>query len=238
MGKATRLASELETLGRAIHRPKALPERLASALVEAREQSDTKALWDIEWALWPAKITDASIPAYLVPIRPVWAAELFDQELARWTLLGPDPRLMLSSENAYYRSARPGHIRAPARVLWYVSHDARYVGSKSLRACSRLDEVAVGDPKALFRRFRRLGVYTWHHVSELASGERTIMALRFGATELFGAPIPWDEIQIVLEKATGGGSQIQCPVQIPSSCFEQLYSAGTRADLLTKNGIE
>ncbi len=147
---------------------------------------------EIERLLWPAKITDAAIPTFIIPIRPEWAKELFDEELANQTLFGATPELALNRESVYYRSNQnSGGLRAPGRILWYVSSGARYSGTGQIRACSRLDEVVVADPKSLYRRFKRLGVYRWERVYEVAKKDvsNRIMALRFSDTELFKAPI-------------------------------------------------
>ena len=31
----------------------------------------------------------------------------------------------------------------------------------TIKACSQLEEVVIGKPKELFRRFQRLGIYEW-----------------------------------------------------------------------------
>ncbi len=187
---------------------------------------------DVERALWPAKITSTGLPCFLVPIQPRWAKELFDRELAEGTLFGANPKLVLNSENVYYRSARPEIVTAPARLLWYVSEDRAFPQSMAVRACSYIDEVVVAPPKELFRRFRRLGVYEWKDVYTVAKMDVTteIMAFRFSKTELFAAPIEWPVLQDVLRKHRGKRSQIQSPIAISESCFFDLYRRGVCAD--------
>lgn len=182
----------------------------------------------IERALWPAKLTSVGLPSYVVPIKPRWAKDLFDRDLAEGTLFGADPSLILNSENVYYRAARPGVIEAPGRVLWYVSSDVKYPGAMAIRACSLVEEVVVGPPKELFRRFRRLGVYEWNDVFQAAKGDVSteIMAFRFSRTELFPAAIPWEKMRSVLE-SHGNQSTLQSPVAISEACFLELYSMGT-----------
>lgn len=183
---------------------------------------------EVERILWPLKVAGASVPTFLVPIQPRWARELFDRELAAGTLFGANPILALNAENVYYRAARPAVVTAPARVLWYVSSDDASPGSKSVRACSRIDEVVVGRPKDLFSRFRRLGVYEWSDVFGLAKGnlDAEIMSFRFSGTELFSNPVAWDQLQQVLVEFTGKGSPIASPVAIPEACFFRLYQQG------------
>lgn len=174
--------------------------------------------------MWPAKLTDSALPCFIVPIRPQFAEHLFDEGLASGGLFGADVDLALNPESAYYRAARPGIITCPSRVLWYVSSSQAYTGSMSIRACSRIVELAKDTPKRLFKLFRRLGVYEWQDVLETASGDvdKEIMAFRFDDTELF-RPIPWSEFQPVL-KSHGVTTQLQSPTQIPREAFLELYA--------------
>jgi hypothetical protein len=179
----------------------------------------------IEQLLWPAKIVDAYIPTFIVPIKPEWAMHLFDEGLANQTLFGAEHDLALSRESAYYRSTlNSGGLTAPGRILWYVSAERRFAGAGHLRACSRLDEVAVDKPKNLYRRFKRLGVYKWEHVYALAkqSVDNPIMAVRFSDTELFPAPIRHRELLEVLRRS-GIKTQLQSPVAIGPETFATLY---------------
>jgi len=202
---------------------------LSRKMGEAGARHDLHALIKLERALWPAKVADAEIPAFIIPIEPQWAEQLFDEELAAQTLFAAPPRLGLNREAVYYRSsAAAGGLSAPARILWYVSQGKKYQGSMQLRACSYTDEVFVGKPKDLYRQYRRLGVYVWHNVFDLAKRDlnRTIMAIRFRDTELFPSPVSWQAFQEILREQ-GRPSRIQSPHPIPSNVFLQLYGMGT-----------
>lgn len=73
---------------------------------------------DIEHLLWPAKILDAPIPTFIVPIKAKWAKDLFDENLAKQTLFGAVMELALNRESAYYKSKKaPGGLKAPGRIL-------------------------------------------------------------------------------------------------------------------------
>jgi predicted nucleic acid-binding protein len=184
----------------------------------------------IEQLLWPGKIVDAYIPTFIVPIRPEWAMHLFDEGLANETLFGAEYDLALSRESAYYRSTlNSGGLKAPGRILWYVSSERRFAGGGRLRACSRLDEVTIDTPKNLYRRFKRLGVYKWEHVYDLAQRniDNSIMALRFSDTELFAAPVNHRELLAVLRRG-GVKTQLQSPVAISPETFAHLYRTGMR----------
>ena len=97
-----------------------------------------------------------------------------------------------------------------------------------LRACSYVDEVQVDKPKELFRRYRRLGVYEWKNIFDLANQNvsQEIMAIKFSHTESFSRPIPWETLQQIL-KVEGCPSRLQSPHRIPSDVFIKLYRKGT-----------
>jgi hypothetical protein len=201
---------------------------LTTSLLEGLRRK-TAVTAEIERLLWPGKIIDAEIPVFIVPIKPQWAIHLFDSSLAECDLFGADEQLALKTENVYYRSALPAGPTAPAYILWYVSKGRRgNLGTMSIRACSWLDEVIIGKPKELFRRFRRLGVYQWTNISNLVQGDlkRDIMALRFGRTELFEDPVSWDDLQEILSKCEGTGNPIASPVRICRETFLEIYKKG------------
>ncbi len=201
---------------------------LSTLLKQASLANDNHLMLRIERSLWPTKITDLGIPAFIVPIRPNWALHLFDEKFARQTIFGAKPELILNGENVYYRSKNPTVLEAPGRVLWYTSSDPKFFGSGHIRACSYLDEVVIDTPKTLFKRFHRLGVYKWSNLLEIANGnaEAKIMAFLFSGTELFPNPIPWKLVQRILEEERGRGSQIQSPVRVSSKVFERMYRCG------------
>lgn len=191
-------------------------------------RSDPRIAQRLERLYWPLKIVDASLPNYIIPIQRLWAAELFDDKLANQDLYGARTKLSLNRQGIYYRSSAPtGNLRAPGRILWYVSEDKKYQGTKCIRACSFLDEVVTGDPKALFRRFARLGVYEWKHLIALAKGkvDNTLMAIRFSDTQSMPNPIIWKSFHKVLLES-GIRTQLQSPQSIPSRVFAKLYSMG------------
>ncbi len=205
-------------------------DSLVQSLHELNSESTAFDILEIEKMLWPAKIIDDRVQNFVVPIRAKWAQELFDSDLAKQTLFGAQrAELIFNTENVYYRHSRPRVLTEPARVLWYVSSDAKYQGTKGIRACSYVDEVLIGNPKDLFRQFRRLGVYQWDDVFKLADStmDGELMAFRFSRTELFPHPIEWETLQEILIQAKGKKSQFQCPELISSQAFLQLYRLGT-----------
>ncbi len=155
--------------------------------------SEGRAAAIVERHLRPLKVWDAPLDCFVVPVRPEWAADLFDDNLAAERLFEAPLKLGLRTECVYYRSARPTNrrLRGPARVLWYVSGGQGIVGEKSVRAYSQIEEVFVGPPKEVFRRFRRFGAYEWEDVFEIAGRDLAgaVMAIRFRDTELFKNPV-------------------------------------------------
>ena len=194
--------------------------------IESLNPNEVSACCDDELRLWPVKFSDVEIPCYIVPIKPRWAAELFDDRLASQALFCRRDDLAMNVEAVYYRSAYGITLQTPARILWYVSDDEHIDGSKCIRACSYLDEVAIGKPKDLFRRFKRLGVYEWSHVLDTAKDDIgvDIMAMRFGRTQLLSSPIRFERIQKLLDKP----NQLQSPLRISQGVFVKIYEEASR----------
>jgi len=194
------------------------------------ELQDSQNLWSIEEFLFPAKITDGAIPSFIVPIKPRWAHNLFDEKLANQTIFGTQKtQLALNREAVYYKSKRGAKKLKPGvtgRILWYVSQDKDrgYTGVSAIRACSRLDEVIIGKPRDLYRLFRNLGIYEWSDIFKLTNNDENqeIMALRFSDTELFKRPVPLKQIQQILKN----NSTMQSPRFIPPNTFAIIYKLG------------
>ncbi|WP_052672451.1 GNAT family N-acetyltransferase [Aliterella atlantica] len=172
-------------------------QQFATALSELTTIKDARLTTEIERCLYPAKIIDAEIPCFIIPIQPQWAENLFDEHLARQNIFGANKEIALRREVVYYRSKlNSGELKAPGRILWYVSQNKKvkgYYQVQSIRACSRLDEIIIDTPKNLFRQFKRLGVYEFKNVFETANKDlnNQIMAVRFSDTELFSNPVPF-----------------------------------------------
>jgi GNAT superfamily N-acetyltransferase/predicted nucleic acid-binding protein len=91
-------------------------QEMANTLKAAHSANNIQLLLKVERSLWPAKITDIDIPAFVVPIWPVWAMHLFDPDIAKQDLFGAEPSLIFNVENVYYRASRPKVLSAPARI--------------------------------------------------------------------------------------------------------------------------
>jgi hypothetical protein len=200
----------------------------AAGVVETAVASENHTvLLNIEKAFWPVKIVGTGIPTFIVPILPEWAMHLFDTGVGSQNLFGGNPNLIFRVENAYYRNASPRVLRAPGRILWYVSkHSGKYQETESVRAYSYLEDVVIDRPKALFARFHRLGVYKWNDLVRLAKKDldRNIMGFRFAKTEMLTRPISKKAIQELWQDELGKNFHIQCPLKIPERVFFSLYS--------------
>lgn len=186
-------------------------------------------LLPIEYALYPAKITDIDIPVFIVPIKPEWAMNLFDYRLQ--DLIGAKLNTLFSIENVYYRSSRQKIITAPSRVLWYIlKGDGKFQEAQSIRACSYIEEVYIDTPKNLFRKFKQLGIYEWCDVFGVAKNnpQQNIMAFKFTKTELFPNSLPLNVLEIkwleILKKRFN--PRMQQPISIPNEMFYELYQIG------------
>lgn len=190
------------------------------------QYASTEAIQDpdsLETAIWPGKIEDIE-NCYLVPIQAQWAKHFFDTDLANNDLFGAHEHLHHGVEAVYY-SATQMKMRAPGRILWYVSQGPEALGSMKVKAVSRLREVVHGSAKELFRRFRRLGVFEWPHLWKLAkkSHESRLTGMRFSHTEQL--PFPLDSV-----KLTGLGlpPPYVSPRPVSLLIFRHCYNAATK----------
>lgn len=187
--------------------------------------SNAGAVLQIEHLLWPGKIIGTCVSNYVIPIRPDWATDLFDAGLAKGRLWGADTDLALCPDSVYYRAVKPKVLQGQGRILWYVS-DAKTPGAKKIRACSQVQDVAIGQPKEVYRRYRRFGVYEWRNVLKTAGSlEGKVMAVQFTDTELFERPVDWATIQSILHRH-GKRNTFPSPVRIDEEVFVDLYRSG------------
>jgi hypothetical protein len=179
---------------------------------------------ELERTLWPAKIIDSALASFIVPIKPIWSAELFG---IPQTLMPRPNMLGLSREHVYYRSPKPGIVKAPARILWYASGARKHGGVGAIIACSRLEEVICAKPGTLHQRFRHLGVWRQEEIAEVAQ-VGIAQALRFSDTEIFQRPVSLRRFH----KLTNQESQshtLQSPLRISADQFAAVYKEGQGA---------
>lgn len=172
----------------------------------------------VEKQIWPAKLLDSLLPTYIVPIRANWSSELFGEPeglFARRSELG------ISLEHVYYRSARPGVVVAPARILWFrTAIDGGPAGE--VIGVSMLDDVVEGQPDALFKRFSHLGVYSLDDVRRAAADRGVAQALRFSMTEIFDTKISVRQLQGIADRY-GSTLFLQSPHRVTTEVFSEIW---------------
>jgi hypothetical protein len=202
---------------------------LGSAMTQLRNNElSSSEILELERIFCPLKVKNSHIPTFVVPIKAIWAEQLFDSILSASTLFHRHDQLGISREHVYYSGAPPGSLGPPARILWYVSKEPKRQGTGSVRAVSVVEEVVVGRALDLFRRFNRLGIYERKQVLDAASKTGRIMAIRFSQTELFDEAIPYDEFKAMLGEV-GHKLVVRSPQKLPDEIFDVVYERGMRA---------
>ena len=186
---------------------------------------------DMERLLWPLKIEDAYMPNFIIPIKPEYAKELFDKNLAKENLFGSRRSdLFLSLDTVYYKSIQGngGLKKAPARIFWYVSQckDSGYSNISSIRACSQVDYVIIDTPEVLYKKFQHLGLYNLEQIKS-CSKSKQVMAIKFSHTEQLPNPIELKKIQQCLEKRV----TMQSTTRISQAEFIALYRLGFNLEI-------
>lgn len=178
----------------------------------------------VERAWWPAKVMDSVMPSFLVPIEPRWSTELFNVPAM---LLPRSDVLGISREHVYYRSSGHRNESVPARLLWYVSKGGMGQEGQMVVASSRLDDVIVDTPDALFSRFEHLGVYGPAEVRSAADASGRAMALRFSDTEIFSKPVTLRRLDSVAG-SLGLRLSLMSLSKISNKLFQAVYEEGHR----------
>lgn len=183
--------------------------------------------YNYERHLSPLKIKDLDIPTYIIPIKPHWAEQLFnDKSKEKLELYEPEYELLLNRENVYYRSSTPKVINAPARILWYSSENQRTKAKGSLIAASYIDEIFIDNPKKLFKQFEKLGIYKWKDISATSDKNNMIMAFVFSDTELFKNPISLKRICDLFNEFENKKFMALAPIKIKIETYLAAYKQG------------
>ncbi|MBB5808826.1 GNAT superfamily N-acetyltransferase/predicted nucleic acid-binding protein [Saccharothrix ecbatanensis] len=195
----------------------------AAALLSPSLPADAAAQYERTW--WPAKITDSALPHYAVAIQPRWSAELFGEPQ---TLTPRSTTLALGREHVYYRTGRPSTLKAPGRILWYLTKhpmngQGRFIGT------SLLDAIETGSPEDLYAKLAHYGVFTLDDVRKVADRQQQAQALRLSYTEMFHRPVYWDEY-MKLRTHPDNPKRIQAPVRMPQATFAAIYAMGNRSE--------
>ncbi len=181
----------------------------------------------IERQLSPVKFQDIDVPIYIIPIRPYWASQLFDHNIANHSLFGAKAELTWNRENIYYRNVNPVSEIAPGRILWYASSEPKTKTGResSIIAYSYLDEVHIGPAKTLYRKFKNYGIYEWKDILDLTNNnpDKQIKALKFIDTEVFKKVVPLSKIQKIFLQNQKPANTFASPVKVSLEIFNSIY---------------
>ena len=160
---------------------------------------------------------------FLIPIRSGYAMSLINSYQPADDFFGGNTRVLLRWDNVYYRKKhRHKMLVPPGRILWYVSKK-----EKQIVAVSHLDEVEIGIPQELFKKFKRFGILEWEDLYKMCgcNTETEIMALKFSHTFPFRQPVSLEAIRTVFEEDKVGLS-LQPSSKIPTETFRKLFYLG------------
>jgi hypothetical protein len=179
----------------------------------------------LEHAWWPAKIIDSDLPCFVVPIKSVFASELFGYPQ------GITPRsaqLALGREHVYYHSAARSVLGAPARILWLAT--GKGPGAGHFFAASKLDGLMENTPEKLHAALSYYGVFNLSAVTKAARGRTTAEALRVSNTEVFDRPVPMRTYLAHLSRLGGGGAPtFYTARRLSPELFAAVYMDGTHS---------
>tara|TARA_R110001592_G_scaffold85143_3_gene251433 strand:+ start:210 stop:2294 length:2085 start_codon:yes stop_codon:yes gene_type:complete len=206
-----------------------LNKNLKHIITEIDKNSENQSIkeYNYERFFSPLKISDLDIPTYIVPIKPYWAQQLFnDKSKEQLALFEPEYELLLNRENVYYRSSMPRVLKSPSRILWYLSENKTTKQSGSIIASSYIDEVFVDSPKKLFKQFQKLGIYKWKDISNTAKSKKEIMAFIFSDTELFRNSISIEKTKKIFSEYENKKFMIVAPLKINIETYIRIYKEG------------
>ena len=201
-------------------RPDAL-KRIGRLSPESRSSYEEMSDLELEEHCSPLSL-GAEQNYFLIPIKPAYALHLFDRQQSANDLFGADITVLLRWRNVYYRAnTLQRMLTGPARLLWYVS------GQKQVIATSRLDDVVIGKPKELWKRFRKFGVLEWDNLYEMCQGDvsKELMALQFSQTFLFRDRISLSKLRAIYNE-DGPNVFLQGPTRVPAKTFQKIFELG------------
>lgn len=190
---------------------------------------DFQIKYNLERYLSPLKIKDFAIPTYIIPIKPIWAEQLFDdRSKEKLHLFESENELLLNRENVYYRSASKRSLTAPARILWYISENPITKERGQIKAASYIDEIFIDDAKKLFKQFEQLGIYKWKDIIKTTDRNNKIMAFIFSDTELFNRLVDLKFLRNLFRKEENKNFMVLSPIKIKPETYLAIYKRGMK----------
>ena len=183
--------------------------------------------YSFERYLSPIKIRDLDIPTYIIPIKPIWAEQLFDDRSnEKLQLFESKNELLLNRENVYYRSSSKRSLSAPARVLWYLSENPTTKVKGQIKAVSYIDEIFIDHSKKLFKQFEQLGIYKWKDIVKTSDRNNKIMAFVFSDTELLNKPVDLKFLKNLFKEKERKNFMVMSPIKIKTETYLAIYKRG------------
>ena len=179
---------------------------------------------ELELHCSPVSIT-ADQRHFLVPIKASYAMSLVDRFQSAQDMFGGKASVLLRWDNVYYRSKSfQNMLRAPARILWYVSG----ANHQRVVAISHLDAVEIDTPRALYKEYAKLGILEWKELYELCDRnvDADIMVLKFSHTFTFQNSVPLNELRKIFLEEEGRNLSVQSPTRMTVSTFERVFQLG------------
>lgn len=176
---------------------------------------------ELEQYCSPADLKENEKSYVIVPIKPGYAISLFDRQQAGTDLFGGDKSTLLRWDNVYYRRISHQNIlRTPARILWYES-----APEGKVTTLSNLDNVELGMPGDLLRKYKKLGILEWRDLYRMCSGdvEAQLMALKFSHTFPLQRSVPLAELRDILNTPR---LTFQSPHQVTRSEYRKIVEVG------------
>lgn len=169
--------------------------------------------------------TAANQGHFLIPIEAYYAMGLVDRFQSAHDMFGGKASVLLRWDNVYYRS-KSFHkmLKAPARILWYVSG----TNQQKVVATSRLDAVEIDTPRALYKKYAKLGILEWKELYEMCDGnvDADMMALKFSHTFTFRIPVTFYELKKVFSEEENRNLMMLSPVRMAVSTFDRIFQLG------------
>jgi len=193
--------------------------------------SDKKYSFLVERMLFPLKIIDSDLPCFIIPIKPHWAMNLFHRNLSEEDLFGGNSELLFNKENVYYRSSTPLAPVQNSRALWYISKGKSKTSTMNIAASSYINNVEINNPKLLYKKYSRFGIYKWENLLQTAKDIPTkdILAFTFDLTENFHRNINVSTLDFIFkENCNKKFTFPQSPYRISENLYFDIYHCGMK----------
>lgn len=181
----------------------------------------------LEQIFWPTVLDDLNLPTYIVPIKPQYAIDLFDERLrdVNPSLLYVErEEVALGIENVYFSSATKKELEFPSRILWYTKQDDHYIGTGVVGSLATVLSTVIGSTSDMYRLFRRFGILTWKTINELGKGKpQSVQAVKFGYVRHAANPIMFSELKDIVRRTMNKNVMLQSAYKITPEAFREIY---------------